>query len=486
MGLADLTRDAVLAAIAEHDRLGREPFLNHYGFGPARLYDLVHEGRRYDSKAIAGVAHRYATGTVLKPFSGGEQTVVPRLEGLGFTVERRGEVPSPRQPQEIAGLQHACQAILDLAAHYSKDSTPEMADRDARSKELAGVFKTLVGPLSEELGLGDLDVRVQTGGRQANYSPVPWVRLYSKQHSPTAMEGFYLVYLFAADGSRFYLSLNQGTSEYRSGAMRPVNDRSVLLSRAAEARRRLEDFGEALPDATSRLTLDLAWSSLTSVGRESKVRIRNYEDGNIAARLYESGQVPTDRQLLGDIATMLPLLACLYGSVARPEIAAGIPEEQGDAGDDIVKIAKRARGRAQGRQLDPVARKAIEVHAEDIAESYLQERDWSVKRVGPLNRGYDLECWHPDGRRLHVEVKGTQSLGEEIVLTPNEVRHNQLAEGCEAEHALYVVSNIQLRRTPAVQAFGGEGRCIWPWVIDTEALTPTKYAYRPPSQEKPE
>ncbi|MGK5512366.1 hypothetical protein ACSNN5_30365, partial [Brevibacillus formosus] len=88
--------------------------------------------------------------------------------------------------------------------------------------------------------------------------------------------------------------MNQGTSEYRSGAMRPVNDRSVLLSRAAEARRRLEDFGEALPDATSRLTLDLAWSSLTSVGRESKVRIRNYEDGNIAARLYESGQVPTD------------------------------------------------------------------------------------------------------------------------------------------------------------------------------------------------
>ncbi|MET8305832.1 DUF3578 domain-containing protein [Micromonospora sp. NPDC005173] len=405
---------------------------------------------------------------------------------LGFTVEGPEGLPSPRQPQELPGLQRACQAILGLASCYSKDSTPEMAERDARTRQIAEALRKFVVPLAEELGLGGLDLQVQTGGRQSNYSPVPWVRLYSKRHSPTAMEGFYLVYLFAADGSRFYLSLNQGTSEYRSGAMRPVNDRRVLLSRASEARCRLEDYGEALPERASRLEIDLAWSGLTSVGRESKIRIRNYEDGNIAASLYESGQIPIDSQLFDDVAAMLPLLACLYGSIAMPETLDETSEGLGASGDEVVKTARRALGRAQGRQLDPLARRAIEVHAENVAEAYLRKRDWTVKRVGPLNRGYDLECSHPDGRQLHVEVKGTQSLGEEVVLTRNEVRHNQLTDGCDAEHALFVVANIQLRRSPAVEAFGGVDRCIWPWTIDNEALTPTEYAYRPPAVHEPE
>jgi 5-methylcytosine-specific restriction protein A len=53
MSLADLTRPAVLAAIEEHDRLGREDFLRRYGFGPTRDYWLLFHGRAYESKAIA-------------------------------------------------------------------------------------------------------------------------------------------------------------------------------------------------------------------------------------------------------------------------------------------------------------------------------------------------------------------------------------------------------------------------------------------------
>ena len=60
MSLGNLTsRHAVLEAIAECDRVGQETFLKKYGFQPARSYFLVHDGRRYDSKAIAGVAHGY-------------------------------------------------------------------------------------------------------------------------------------------------------------------------------------------------------------------------------------------------------------------------------------------------------------------------------------------------------------------------------------------------------------------------------------------
>lgn len=89
MGLGDLTRDGVLAAIEECQRLGRDAFLRAYDFGRATRYELVLDGARYDSKAIAGVGHRYSAGTLLtsQDFSGGAHTVARRLRGLGFTVE---------------------------------------------------------------------------------------------------------------------------------------------------------------------------------------------------------------------------------------------------------------------------------------------------------------------------------------------------------------------------------------------------------------
>ena len=88
MALKDITKPAVLKAIQECKRLGRKSFLDQYGFGPAKLYRLVYDGRFYDSKAIVGVAHRYVRAGLgpLASFSGGAKTVQPVLEGLGFTV----------------------------------------------------------------------------------------------------------------------------------------------------------------------------------------------------------------------------------------------------------------------------------------------------------------------------------------------------------------------------------------------------------------
>lgn len=82
-----LTRDTVLTAIAECDDLGRERFLADNGFKAAREYFLIHQGQSYDSKAVAGVAHRLATGQRVgsADFQGGA-AVADELRSLGFTV----------------------------------------------------------------------------------------------------------------------------------------------------------------------------------------------------------------------------------------------------------------------------------------------------------------------------------------------------------------------------------------------------------------
>jgi hypothetical protein len=97
--LRELTsRTAVLQAIAQCDRLGRDQFLARYGFGRARSYYLRHEGRNYDSKAIAGVAfgfqHPDRGPLEAGHFSGGEATVQRTLESLGFEVTNTAKTQS--------------------------------------------------------------------------------------------------------------------------------------------------------------------------------------------------------------------------------------------------------------------------------------------------------------------------------------------------------------------------------------------------------
>jgi 5-methylcytosine-specific restriction protein A len=54
VAVKDVTRESVLIAMREFDDLGRDRFLERYGFGPAREYFVVEAGQRYASKALVG------------------------------------------------------------------------------------------------------------------------------------------------------------------------------------------------------------------------------------------------------------------------------------------------------------------------------------------------------------------------------------------------------------------------------------------------
>ena len=130
--LSDMTRTGVLAALEEFDRLGREAFLKLTRFGPARAYFLQHDGKLYDSKAIAGYAHGVSTGVPLGPrdFSGGDKTVVQRLQMLGFTVLNLDRPDWTRD-----------EIILACALAETNDWL-QVYDSDERAKELSQLLQS--------------------------------------------------------------------------------------------------------------------------------------------------------------------------------------------------------------------------------------------------------------------------------------------------------------------------------------------------------
>ena len=81
----EITRDDVLRAMGEYDRLGPEQFFSEHGFAPTTTYDLVAEERRYPPKAILGTGNRLDSGD----FEGGKSGAVKVLENMGFTIQAK-------------------------------------------------------------------------------------------------------------------------------------------------------------------------------------------------------------------------------------------------------------------------------------------------------------------------------------------------------------------------------------------------------------
>ena len=84
-----VTRDDVVRAIQEYDRLGPERFFSDHGYGPTTTYDLVWDDHPYPPKAILGTAYEFATGQRLASgdFEGGKSGAVAVLRKLGFTIQ---------------------------------------------------------------------------------------------------------------------------------------------------------------------------------------------------------------------------------------------------------------------------------------------------------------------------------------------------------------------------------------------------------------
>ncbi|MGW4020299.1 HNH endonuclease [Streptomyces sp. NPDC005009] len=159
MGLGDIRYEDVIAATEEFRSLGRDDFLQQYGFRRAKSYEMVLDGLRYDSKAIVGVAHGHATGEFLRAgdFSGGAATVARCLGELGFVVETGETFHNPaallerlrklkvsRGPGNPAPSRHQPLSLL-WAISREADERPRMTPWPQ--------FRDEVGPLLVEFGL---------------------------------------------------------------------------------------------------------------------------------------------------------------------------------------------------------------------------------------------------------------------------------------------------------------------------------------------
>lgn len=136
----------------------------------------------------------------------------------------------------------------------------------------------------------DNTYQVKASAGAGNWANVPWLSILNPKITTTTQDGIYPVYLFKADGSGFYLSLNQGTTIPTKELGKPKAERRAesikqyLLSQLPE----LNFWGQQEIDLRAKTTLG-----------------QSYEPFNIIAKYYDISEQLDNAQLKNDFLELL-------------------------------------------------------------------------------------------------------------------------------------------------------------------------------------
>lgn len=200
-------------------------------------------------------------------------------------------------------LRNEIQQILELQKSYTHvAASPQMRARGAalvKSRDqLNWELRTLNKPTTW---------KSECSNGQGNAAKSPWVRLADFDHSPQGSEGFFLVFLFAEDGSKAYLSLNQGTTVQMGGGATML-DRDGLRAKSSIVR---DKYVYGL-DNSPLPELKLHGTPTASIDLGNFDLSMQYAAGNVIAYEYALDQVSSHHSIVCQITALIPVLEQIY------------------------------------------------------------------------------------------------------------------------------------------------------------------------------
>ena len=171
-----------------------------------------------------------------------------------------------------------------------------------------------------------------------------------------------------------------------------------------------------------------------------------------------------------DFDLILDKLGADSGSASDGHATGGMAASEDDA---VVEALEKSHAKGQGFQLDSKTRKAIEDYAMEAATRHFTSLGYKVEDHSK-NHSHDLLCTKKK-ERLHVEVKGTVTTGDGIILTSGEVK---FARNHKGEMGLFILHSIHLSADGKVS--DGKQKVIVPWDVDDGKLKPMAFNYEVP------
>ena len=153
------------------------------------------------------------------------------------------------------------------------------------------------------------------------WSAVPWIRVFYSDISPSAQDGVYIVYLFAASGNSAFITLNQGTTDSSNEKRNRIRKR---IQEKISSRQFLKNQGNL------------------SFGDN-----KNYGEAAMFYKEYQAKNLPSEEELKTDLQSMLEIYKeCrdkgLLANINTDDTEKFITENPEDIKQDVLrKILKK-------------------------------------------------------------------------------------------------------------------------------------------------
>jgi hypothetical protein len=368
-------------------------------------------------------------------------------------------------------IQQSIENVFPFQLKYSQSNTPAMQARgDLIRNEIPQQLRSAaeLGKISNVSLIKDFFIEGSDGKGNKNY--VPWVRFASESLSPSARIGWYITFLFRSDGSSVWLVIAHASSSEGGKGI------------SKEVRQKLKEWGlSKLPNPNE---IDAALSSSVDLNPEGPGLGDIFESTSLFGFEFKKNEVPTDSEILSKVNVLIPHLQTLYDAeLSDPTMPSAEPTEikaAEEAIDEIAgKIPKVRKYSGQGIRGTYKENKAVERRAVELAISYFKStNNWETIKDTGDKESYDLLLTNKS-KKMYVEVKGTQSSGDKVFLSKNEVIYQKKFY---PNNALVIVSEIKLEKGEEPKASGGNIKVISPWKITNNHLTAMAFEYEVPSK----
>ncbi len=357
----------------------------------------------------------------------------------------------------------------EILASYGQARTEQLKNHKI-AVDMRGRF---CGKIIEEAGIDDGKYLVSGSAGQGSWATVPWIGIFNKAITKTAQEGYYIVYLFPADMSGVYLSLNQGWSFFENNfGVGPgrENIKKVSKSWRNKLHSHLDDF------EVTEIDLRADGKSPLPCG---------YECGHIMGKYYAAKALPTNTKLVGDLRNLMGVYRELesklgaesYKVVNRAIIAEYDSSDVESELDDLIargdKIEltllgdrpadfRRVRldGSSESKKIDHISRQRVNQKLGQLGENAvvayekdrlarqglkkLADKVYNVAQEEGDGAGYDIRSYFEDGEELYIEVKTTSGgIDQPFYISQNELL---FSEQNAEKYRLYRIFNFDRKK----------------------------------------
>ena len=166
------------------------------------------------------------------------------------------------------------------------------------------IHKTLCQELpfyiKEKSFLAESKYKIEGSIGQGGIAEVPWICVYDKDITRKATEGYYIVYLIKSDLSGFYISLNQGWTQFEN------------LYKIKEARIQIKETSLKARELLKSIS-DFSFDEIDLLS--SRPLGKGYELGNICSKYYSFDSLPDDNILIDDLRNLIGIYKELKGYI---------------------------------------------------------------------------------------------------------------------------------------------------------------------------